>query len=84
MQKWPRKATARWRVSVETEIFSVAIELSGSVSRHGSLCRNIVPMLQAGAGSRQGFSSSYRVIFFCLSIATGATTVLRQCFGFLS
>ena len=29
---------------------------SGSVSRHGSLCRDMVLKLQAVAGSRQGFS----------------------------
>ena len=41
---------------------------SGSVSRHGSLCRDAVPKLQAVARSRQGFPGHDRVVFlsfFC-------------------
>ena len=65
MQKKTREATTRLRVWVATEVFSVAIELPGSVSRHGSLCCNMVPKLQAVVGSRQGFSCS-RQRFFLL------------------
>ena len=45
MQKRPREATARLRVWVATEVFSVTIELFGFVSRHGSLCCDMVPRL---------------------------------------
>ena len=68
MQKWPRKAIARWMVSVATEIFFVTTELFDSVSQHGSLCRDIVPRLQESAGSRQGFSWSRQscfLLYFC-------------------
>ena len=58
MKKWFKEATARIRVWVATEVFSVATELFGSVSRHGSLCRDMIPKLQAGARSQQGFSWS--------------------------
>ena len=51
MHKRPKKATARWRVWVMTEVFSVSIEPSGSMSRQGSLCRDMVLRLQAVAGS---------------------------------
>ena len=44
VQKWPREATTRFRVWVATE-------LSGSVSRHGSFCRDMIPKLQVSARS---------------------------------
>ena len=48
--------------------FSVVIELSGFVSRHGSLCRDMVLKLQALLGSDMSFLGRDRVIFllfFC-------------------
>ena len=45
MQKRPREATAHFQVWVATEVFSVVIDLFGSVSRHGSLYRDMVPRL---------------------------------------
>ena len=41
--------------SIATEVFSVATEPSGAMSRHGSFCRDMVPRLQAVSRSRQGF-----------------------------
>ena len=46
-----------------TEVFSVATELSGSVSRHGSLCRDMVHRMHVVARSRQGFSWSRQSCF---------------------
>ena len=51
MQKRPKEATAHFRVWVMIEVFSVATEISGSVSQHGSLCHDMVPKLQAVPGS---------------------------------
>ena len=46
VQKWPTEAIASFRVWV-----FVATKFSGTVSRHGSLCREIVHRLQRVAGS---------------------------------
>ena len=40
MQKRPKKATMCWQVWVATEVFSVAIKLSDSVSRQWVLCHD--------------------------------------------
>ena len=45
MQKRARRATAHFWVWVVTKVFSVATELSGSVSRHGPLCHDMDPKL---------------------------------------
>ena len=52
---------------------------SGYVLRHGALFRDMVPRLQAGVGSRQGFSWSRQscfLLFFCHDKGPhGVTTV---------
>ena len=58
VQKWPTEATASFRVWVATEVFFVATEFSSIVSRHGSLCCDIVHRLQRVARSQHGFSWS--------------------------
>ena len=40
MQKRPRKAIAHWWVWVAIEVFSVAIVLSGSLSRQWVFCHD--------------------------------------------
>ena len=62
-----------------TEVFSVAIELFGSMSLHGSLCRDTVYRLHAVDGLRQGFSwsrqSCFILFFFRNRGPHGFTTV---------
>ena len=59
VQKRPKEVTLSLWVWVTTKVFSLVIELSGYVSRYGSLCPDMVPRLQAVTASRQGFSSSF-------------------------
>ena len=68
VQKRPKEATSRLRVWVTIKVFFVATELFGSMSRHGSLCRD------------RGFPGRDGVVFFWFSVTTGVLLVLRQCF----
>ena len=86
MQKGPREASAGWQFWVATELF-------GSMSRHGSLCRDMVLCVATWflgcrllLGCNRGFLVRDRVVFIWFSIATGVFLVTTMLFssGFLS
>ena len=52
MQKRPIKATARWRVWVATEVFSIVTEPSGSMSQQWVYCRDRIWSWQCAPGLR--------------------------------
>ena len=60
--------------------FSVVIELFGSVSRHDTLCRDMVPRLKGWLGRDRVFPSLNRVVSSWFYVATRALSVSRQCF----
>ena len=53
MQKRPIKAIGRWQFWVATEVFSVAIELFGYMSRQWVLCHGRIWSRHDFSGSRQ-------------------------------
>ena len=75
-------------VWVTTEVFFVVIELSSSVSRHGSLCRDMVHGCRRLLGRDRGFPSRNRVVFLsrqrpprcCNNVLFFVVTMSRQRF----